>query len=170
MMEEKQLQHYRFFTWVGAFSVDLTHGSKAVASLRYAQKLLEKPEAAIWIFPQGKLCRADEPIAFKPGTDYLARKTPGAMLVPLALRYDFFREDRPNVLIEVGRPFAASELTEGRLERECNEAFSRVSEAAQKQDLSGFSRVFAPRWTVNKRWEWVKRAMTGRLEGFKAEN
>ncbi len=170
MMEEKQLQHYRFFTWVGAFSVDLTQASRAVASLRYAQRLLQKSETAIWIFPQGRLCRTDEPIEFKPGTDYLARKTPEAILVPLALSYGFFREGRPNVLIEVGQPFPASESNDGRLERECNAAFTRVSAAVQAQDLSGFSLVFPSRWTINKRWEWFKRAMTGRLRDFSPEN
>ena len=115
MMEEKQLKYYRFFTWLGAFSVDLTSPLRSAASLRYAQRLLQKNDTAIWIFPQGKLCRQNEPVEIKPGTDYLAANAPHALLVPVALRYDFFREDRPNVLIEIGQPFPAIDRTEGRI-------------------------------------------------------
>ena len=170
MMEEKQLQHYRFFTWVGAFSVDLSSPAGAVASLRYARRLLQEPATAIWIFPQGRLCRQNEPVEIKPGTDYLAQKTPQALLVPAALRYDFFREDRPNVLIEIGQPFPAAELTEGRIARACNEAFARASLASENQDLTGFSPLYPPRWTINKRWQWLKLALTGRLREFSPMN
>ena len=170
MMEEKQLKQYRFFTWLGAFSVDLSSPIRSAASLRYAQRLLQISDTAIWIFPQGKLCRPDEPVEIKPGTDYLAKNAPHALLVPVALCYEFFREDRPNVLIEIGRPFQAIERTEGRIAQECNDVFARVSEAAKAQDLTGFSLLFQPRWTINKRWEWIKRALTGRLGEFSSTN
>ncbi len=170
MMEEKQLKHYRFFTWLGAFSVDLSSPIRSAASLRYAQRLLMKNDTAIWIFPQGKLCRQNEPVEVKPGTDYLATNAPHALLVPVAFRYDFFREDRPNVLIEIGQPFQAIDLAEGRIAQECNEVAARVNEAAANQDLTGFSVLFPPKWTINKRWEWVKRALTGRLREFSPTN
>ncbi len=170
MMEEKQLKHYRFFTWLGAFSVDLSSALRSAVALRYAQRLLLRNETAIWIFPQGRLCRPNEPVEIKPGTDYLARNAPHAMLVPVAMRYDFFREDRPNVLIEIGRPFQAIDSTEGRIAQECNAAFARLSESALAHDISGFQRLFSPRWTINKRWEWVKFAVRGRLREFNPTN
>ena len=143
---------------------------RSAVSLRYAQRLLQKPETAIWIFPQGKLCRQNEPVELKPGTDFLAKNAPHALLVPVAMRYEFFREDRPNVLIEIGQPFAAIDRTEGRIAQECNEAFARVSRAAQDNDLTGFDPLFKPRWTINKRWQWVKLALTGRLREFSPTN
>ena len=170
MMEEKQLKHYRFFTWLGAFSVDLSSPLRSAASLRYALRLLQKNETAIWIFPQGKICRQNEPVEIKPGTDYLAQSTPHTMLVPVAMRYDFFREDRPNALIEVGLPFPAIELSDGRIAQECNDAFARVTLAAQEQDLTGFTPLFPPRLTINKRWQWIKLALTGRLSEFSPTN
>src|ERR1700677_1081274 len=153
MMEEKQLKHYRFFTWLGAFSVDLSSPLRSAASLRYAQRLLQKNDTAIWIFPQGRICRPNEPVEIKPGTDYLAKASPNAVLVPVAMRYDFFREDRPNVLVEVGQPFPAIDNKEGRIEKECNKAFNRATKAAQDQDLTGFATLFPPRLTINKRWQ-----------------
>jgi 1-acyl-sn-glycerol-3-phosphate acyltransferase len=170
MMEEKQLKHYRFFTWLGAFSVDLSNPMRSAASLRYAQRLLQKNDTALWIFPQGKLCRPGEPMEIKGGTDFLARNAPHAVLVPVALRYEFFREDRPNVLIEVARPFPTVESAEGRIEQECNAAFARVNQAAGEQDLTGFQPLFSPRMTINKRWEWVKLAARGRLREFSPSN
>jgi 1-acyl-sn-glycerol-3-phosphate acyltransferase len=143
---------------------------RSAASLRYAQRLLQKNETAIWIFPQGRICRPNEPVEIKPGTDYLAQSAPQALLVPMAIRYDFFREDRPNVLIEIGQPFPAIERTEGRIAQECNDAFDQATQAAQDQDLTGFSALFPPRWTINKRWQWVKLALTGRLREFTPTN
>lgn len=170
MMEEKQLKDYRFLTWLGAFSVDLDSAIRSAASLRYAYRLLQKKETALWIFPQGRLCRQNEPVEARPGSDYLAKNTPHALLVPVAMRYDFFREDRPNVLIEIGPPFPAGERTDGRIAQECNEAFARATHAAQNQDLAGFTPLFLPRWTINKRWQWVKLALTGRLKEFTPDN
>jgi 1-acyl-sn-glycerol-3-phosphate acyltransferase len=170
MMEEKQLKYYRFFTWLGAFSVDLSSPLRSAASLRYAQRLLQKNESAIWIFPQGKLSRPSDPVEIRPGTDYLAKSSPHALLVPVAMRYEFFREDRPNVLIEVGRPFAAVDSSESRIEAECNGVFARLAVAATEQDLTGFKPLFSPRLTINKRWEWIKLALTGRLREFSPIN
>jgi 1-acyl-sn-glycerol-3-phosphate acyltransferase len=170
MMEEKQLKHYRFFTWLGAFSVDLSNPLRSAASLRYAQRLLQRNDTAIWIFPQGKLSPPNEPLEAKPGTDYLAKNAPNALLVPVALRYEFFREDRPNVLIEIGQPFPAVEIDGGKIEKECNVAFARVNRAATEQDLTGFQPLFTPRLTINKRWEWVKLAAKGRLREFSPSN
>jgi hypothetical protein len=106
----------------------------------------------------------------KPGTDYLAQSAPHALLVPVAMRYDFFREDRPNALIEIGEPFQAFESFEGRIGEECNKAYARVTQASLDQDLTGFTPLFPPRMTINKRWEWVKLAATGRLSEFTASN
>ncbi len=170
MMEEKQLKHYRFFTWLGAFSVDLSSPLRSAVSLRYAQRLLQKKETAIWIFPQGRLCRPSDPVEVRPGTHYLAQNAPHALLVPVAMRYEFFREDRPNVLIEIGQPFAAVDSSESRIEAECNAVVGRLAIAAADQDLSGFRPLFSPRLTINKRWEWIKLAVTGRLREFSPIN
>ena len=170
MMEEKQLKHYRFFTWLGAFSVDLSSPLRSAASLRYAQRLLQRNDTAIWIFPQGKICKQSELVEARPGTDYLAQSAPNAMLVPVAMRYDFFREDRPNALIEIGEPFPAVESSEGKIADECNRAYARVTQSSLDQDLTGFTPLFPPRLTINKKWQWVKLALTGRLREFSPSN
>ena len=170
MMEEKQMKHYRFFTWLGAFSVDLSSPIRSAAALRYAQRLLQLNETAIFIFPQGQICRPNEMIEVKPGTEYLAKSAPQALLVPMAMRYDFFREDRPNALIEIGEPFPGIECYEGRIAHECNETYARVNQSAREQDMTDFAPLFAPRLPLNKRWEWVRLLFKGRLREFTPTN
>ncbi len=170
MMEEKQLKHYLFFTWLGAFSVDLSNPLRSAVALRYAQRLLQLSESAIWVFPQGRICRPNEIIDVRPGTEYLAKSSPRALLVPVAMRYDFFREDRPNALIEIGQPFPAIECSEGRIAHDCNETFARVNQSAREQDLTDFVPLFPARLPLNKRWEWVKLFFTGRLREFSPTN
>ena len=170
MMEEKQMKHYRFFTWLGAFSVDLSSPIRSAAALRYAQRLLQLNETAIFIFPQGQICRPNEMIEVKPGTEYLAKSAPQALLVPMAMRYDFFREDRPNALIEIGEPFPGIDCYEGRIAHECNETYARVNQSAREQDLTDFAPLFSPRLPLNKRWEWVRLLFKGRLREFTPTN
>src|SRR5216684_944745 len=62
MMEEKQLRAYRFFSWLGAFSVDPTDPLRAAASVRYAIRLLRENETLMWIFPQGEMVPPYQPI------------------------------------------------------------------------------------------------------------
>jgi 1-acyl-sn-glycerol-3-phosphate acyltransferase len=169
MMEEKQMTHYRFFSWLGAFSVDLTSPIRSAAALRYAQRLLQVKDTAIFIFPQGRI-RRNEMIEVKPGTAYLGKSAPQALLVPMAMRYEFFRDDRPNALIEIGEPFPGIECDEWRIAHDCNETYARVNQAAREQDLTGFAPLFKPRMSINKRWEWVKLFCTGRLREFEPEN
>jgi 1-acyl-sn-glycerol-3-phosphate acyltransferase len=170
MMEEQQLKHYRFFAWLGAFSVDLSSPIRSAASLRYAQRLLQKEDTAIFIFPQGRISRPNEPIQARPGTDYLAKTATRSVLIPVAMSYGFFREDRPNVLIEIGAAFPSIECTEGRIERECNAMAARAAAALAAQDLTGFTPLFLPRLALNKRWEWIKLLVSGRRREFTAAN
>lgn len=170
MMEEKQLKHYNFFTWLGAFSVDLSSPIRSAAALRYAQRLLQVNETALVIFPQGRICRRNEMIEVKAGTEYLAKSAPQALLVPMAMHYEFFREDRPNALIEIGEPFPGIDCYEDRIAHEVNETYAKVQQSAREQDLTGFEPLFRPRLPLNKRWEWVKLFFSGRLREFTPTN
>jgi chlorobactene lauroyltransferase len=170
MMEEKQLKHYRFFTWIGAFSVDLSTPLRAAATLRYAVKLLQKPETLIWIFPQGKMTSVYAPVDVRPGTHYLATYTAGAQMLPVAFRYEFFREDRPELLIEIGAPFSALESSDERIEREIKACVSALDASARTEDFTGFETVLKPRLTINKQWERVRLFFQGRLAEFQPHN
>ena len=170
MMEEKQLRHYRFFTWIGAFSVDLSTPLRAAATIRYAVKLLQNPETLIWIFPQGKMTSIYTPVEVRPGTHYLATHAAGAQMLPVAFRYEFFREDRPELLIEIGPPFPALESSDERIEREIRACVSALEASMRAENFIGFETVLRPRLTINKQWERVRLFFQGRLSEFDPRN
>lgn len=173
MMEEKQLRPNRFFTWIGAFGVNLDDRREAAASVRYALDLLQKPAALVWVFPQGELVSPHRPIEVKPGAAYLANKTPGVQVLPLGLRYEFFREDKPHALIEVDEPFdvsADSPITDATIQEALVGVTSKLNEAVVAQDIADFEELESPKLTINKRWEWCQLALQGRLDEFNPRN
>lgn len=104
MMDEQQLKQYRFFSWIGAFSVDRAHPRRAWASVQYIGRLLaERRDHSLWIFPQGELLPNDRrPIAVHAGTARIVRLAGGATLWPVVARFEFRNEQRPEVFIRAG--------------------------------------------------------------------
>jgi 1-acyl-sn-glycerol-3-phosphate acyltransferase len=170
MMEEKQLRPYRFFSWIGAFSVDLSAPGRAAAGLRYAVKLLREPQSLVWLFPQGKLCSPYEPFSLQPGLEFLIKHAPQATILPWAFRYEFLRDDRPVVLLEVGTPLSAEGATTGKLQEACEILCQRLLEVARASDLSEFQCLETPSLTINKRWEYCLCVLRGRLQEFDPRN
>ena len=170
MMEEKNLRKYEFFRAIGGFSVDLESRLGAALSLRYAARLLRDPGNLVWIFPQGRLATPYEPIEVRPGLPFLARIAPKALLLPVAFRYEFFRDDLPLALIDVGAPFPAAGTDNVAIAAACQAQADRLAEAARTRDMSGFTSLLPRRLPINKKWEWVVRAATGRLAGFEPGN
>jgi 1-acyl-sn-glycerol-3-phosphate acyltransferase len=101
MMEEVNLQRYRFLRRLGAFSVRRGSASSARESLRHASELLRRPSASVLIFPQGSIQPFEAPLKFERGVELLSRMT-GARCVPLAIRYAVFEHEFPDVLVGVG--------------------------------------------------------------------
>lgn len=104
MMDEAQLKRYQFFRWLGVFSIDLSSSTAAARSTRYiAAKLAERRDRYLWIFPQGKLLPNDQrPLRLYPGLGRIVRGAGGATLWPVALRYEFRNEQRPELFIRAG--------------------------------------------------------------------
>jgi hypothetical protein len=113
MMEEKELRRYRFFTWIGAFSVDRQDARSAMGSVAYISRLLaERHDRALAIFPQGEITSNDRrPLAMFSGMAHVARRAGGATLWPVALRYELRGEQRPEAFIRAGPShFAPADL------------------------------------------------------------
>jgi 1-acyl-sn-glycerol-3-phosphate acyltransferase len=104
MMDEQELRRYRFFTWIGAFSVNRRDARSAMRSVAYSSRLLaERRGRALAIFPQGEITPNDRrPIQMFSGLAHVARRAGGAMLWPVALRYEFRGEQRPEAFIRAG--------------------------------------------------------------------
>lgn len=104
MMEEKELRRYGFFTWVGAFSVNRQDARSAMGSVAYIGRMLaERRDRALAIFPQGEITPNDRrPLTIFSGMAHVARRAGGATLWPIALRYEFRGEQRPEAFIRAG--------------------------------------------------------------------
>lgn len=171
MMEDRQLRQYKFLRHLGAFSVDLARPSGAIASIRYALRLLSDPTACLWLFPQGAIQSPYVPIRIRPGAAFLARKAQGAQILPVIFRYAFFNEDRPHALIGIGPPCptrtgASDEDILSSLET----TRETIDPLVLARDLTPFDVVRAPTLSLNKRWEWFGRAITGQLRDFTPRN
>ena len=63
----------------------------------------EGPRAVVWIFPQGKIEANDvRPLRFQNGIRALVREAGRVRVVPLALRYEFWQDERPEALVRFG--------------------------------------------------------------------
>ena len=151
---ETLLALYRPLRWLGAFGLDI-HGSP-LAGLRYAVRLLEDPRNAVWMFPQGVLVPQWVPIATKPGALWLARQS-GALVLPVAFRYEWMVESRPSLFIHCGQalePDAPNRALAHALQTLFDAIAPTLTPAV---DLSGYHPLFPPRRSMNKVWErWTQ--------------
>jgi 1-acyl-sn-glycerol-3-phosphate acyltransferase len=170
MMDEKQLRHYRFFSWLGAFSVDSSNSLRAAAAVRYSLNLLKRGRTMLWIFPQGRQAPPHERIRVRPGADFLCHRTPHALVMPVAFRFVFLREQRPEVLIHVGRPFPALEASDERIENEIQTLCDALDADIRGEHWLQYRPLLAAGWSVNKLWEAFLRVLRGDWRGFSAQN
>jgi len=170
MMEERQMRHYPFFSKMGAFSVDLDNSIRAAGTVRYACELLNQNRTLIWIFPQGKMVSPYEPVEIRPGVDFLARKFPRAQMLPMGMAFDFDREQRPFAFAKFHPPYLAVDNSEERLQKELEHVSQSVQEDVRRRNFNKYETIMKPSFSINKRWEWVQRALSGTLGGFSRSN
>lgn len=142
VMEEAQLKRQRYLTYLGAFSVDLENPLRAAAAIRYAVRLLQNTASLVWVFPQGGIASSYEKVTVKAGIQFLAAQAAGAQMLPTALHYDFFKSSKPEVLIEIGEPFAARDSDNARLSNEIQRLRDKLERAVQLEELKGFHSPF----------------------------
>ena len=167
-MEEKNLHRYRFFAWMGVFGVDLATRASALPGMRYAVKLLGEPSRLVWMFVQGKLLPANEPVEVKPGALFLARRA-GALVLPLVLRYEWLIESRPSIFVQVGAPVEPT-LTDAELAATLNDLLARTGRALHPLNLDGYEPFYRPGLSMNKRWDRVLHLFGRRRERFDTLN
>jgi len=107
MMTEEQLQSFRFFAKVGAYSISLESRKGIMESLEYTLELLGKPvEPAplICIFPQGELTSwFRRPLGFRRGLEWILTRHKGDVsLIPVAMKAEFCAEQRPEMFFLFG--------------------------------------------------------------------
>lgn len=103
-MDASNLEKLPFFAPLGALPLDARSPTALRRSFRTAASWLDRPERALWVFPQG-LQRPSHlrPLGIKPGASLLARQA-GALLLPVALSYGFREAPVPSAVVSFGEP------------------------------------------------------------------
>ncbi len=106
MMEEKQLRKLSLFRRLGVFSVIRETPREAMKSVNYAADILRKnPNRVVWIFPQGEILPNDvRPLDFYGGLTKIIEKAGSCYAVPLAVRFEFLGNFKPDIFVKIGKP------------------------------------------------------------------
>ena len=119
MIEE--MNRFPILARAGAFPVNKKSPQASMRALQYSVDELCDNKKSLWIFPQG-IIRPPmyRPIEFQTGLAYIAKnvakKAGGVNLIPVAVNYPFLREDKPEVLCEVGEPIILTDYNFDRKE------------------------------------------------------
>lgn len=102
-MEDKQLNRYPFFRRLGVFSINLRSARSSMQSLRYAIQSMGRPNASLYIYPQGKIVPfSTNELEFKKGIGWLAKKLPHTDIVPIGIYIHTKESDKPRLELTVG--------------------------------------------------------------------
>ncbi|NTV99067.1 MAG: glycerol acyltransferase [Chlorobiaceae bacterium] len=112
IIEYEQLKKHRFFTRVGAFSIDRSRPRSIPVTLAYAAELLaseSRRQNALWIFPQGRMEPADKrPLVFLRGTasvvERVLERRSGIYLVSVVSRIEYLNEQKPDLFLSFRKP------------------------------------------------------------------
>lgn len=161
MMDIEQMQKYRFFKRIGAFSVNRNNPRDAMESVEYSVELLKGTNRVLWIFPQGTMQANDlRPIKFYNGISKIAQKLGEVNLIPASFRYEFLMEQRPEIFISIGKAkhFDKIEdiksLTED-LNTELIKELDSLRNTVINSELGGFKQILQGKQSRNKTLEIV---------------
>jgi 1-acyl-sn-glycerol-3-phosphate acyltransferase len=148
MMEEKQVLEYPFHRKLGAFSVVRENPRDALKAIRYASNLLiENSKRCVLIFPQGELIpHENRPLVFFNGISKTIEKIGKCLTVPIAIRYEFLNDWKPEVLASIGdaemieQGFEGKHLTK-KLEHNLTKSLDNLSKNISDRALKSFERL-----------------------------
>jgi len=179
LMEAQHLARYDFFRRIGARPLRREPPRAAWADLAAATEEL-RAGTGLWIFPQGERRPAPErPLRCERGAAQLARGYAGQLRVcPVAFRYAFVGEQRPEAFVLVGEEWLPSPaeragsrpvLMKAMAER-LGRTVSDLDELVARERLDAFAPLAAGGLSVNKRLDRFRHAI-GLLRGpFEARN
>ncbi len=138
MIEE--MNRFPLFQYIGCFPINKKSAQSAIKSLNYAVTTLDTPDTAFLLFPQGIIRPPHfRPEIFQSGLAFVAEKAVekygGINLVPIANSFMFLRQDRPEVVSEIGEPIVLTTKRTDRKEftQELQEKFEKFLDNHDKQ-------------------------------------
>ncbi len=160
MVEE--LNRFPLLRRGGAFNVNKKSPQASMQALKYSVDILGDLNNILYIFPQGIIKPPNfRPIEFQSGLAYIAEKAAKkygmVQLLPIAVNYMFLRDNRPEVLVEMGDLIELSDPTVDRkefthylattLEKLCDKQFYEISHA----EFEGYDTLF------QQKLKWYRR-------------
>ncbi len=104
-MDAAALGRYGVLQRMGIFGIDLASPRGAARFLETSLRVLATPTSMLWITAEGAFTDArSRPVHLRPGIAHLARRVPGAIILPLAVEYSFWNESKPEALARFGTP------------------------------------------------------------------
>lgn len=145
MMDEKGLKNYGFFRYLGAFSINRSKPKDILASLQYAEKLLQSGKTVV-LFPQGDEFHQEiRPLGFSAGIAYLMERCPDLPVIPISFYYTFRHERKPEVWMQQGKPFRYGDLhgktrkeKTAEIEKASTEQLDRLKNCVLAEETSAF--------------------------------
>lgn len=141
------LNDYRYLRHIGLVPAHRENPYAAIQTVAaLADEFQRIPASCLWVFPQGRyeripsygvprLGNSESLPVIHPGYLRIARAIPGALIFPVALRYDFLRYRRPIAFMQIGEPLVSPPIGRvRRIDREssANELVSAWSALHQK--------------------------------------
>ena len=170
-MDASALGKYGVLERMGVFGVEQHDPRGAATFLRTCLAVLETPSAMLWITAEGAFTdNRVRPLTLRPGLAHLARRVPGATILPLAIEYGFWNESRPEALVRFGEPLlsdrqgSVAEWT-SRLEGGLAETMDALSAESVTRNPALFTplvRGGAGVGGVYDRWRWLRAIAAGR--------
>ncbi len=136
-MDAAALTRYPILRRLGMFPVEMDSARGAAMFLRTSRAVLASG-GVLWMTPQGRFADVRAPLEFKPGLGALALRTPGVMLLPLAIEYTFWDERLPEALLRFGEPQQLAE--DVTLERATEQSEAALREAMQMLKTASMAR------------------------------
>jgi 1-acyl-sn-glycerol-3-phosphate acyltransferase len=104
-IDSAALARYGLLARMGAFGVPQDHARGAAIFLQTSLAVLARPGTMLTITAEGKFTDPrPRPVRLRPGLAHVARRVPGAVILPLALEYSFWNESKAEVLMRFGAP------------------------------------------------------------------
>jgi len=149
-MDAKALGKYGLFERMGVFGIALNSPRGAAHFLSTSLGILSDPGSILWITAEGEFTDPRRrPIQLRPGIAHLARRVPGAVILPLAIEYTFWNESKPETLVRFGPPIESGGGTvaewTARLEAELTRTMDALSAESMQRDPALFRRLLRGR-------------------------
>ncbi|WP_349291795.1 lysophospholipid acyltransferase family protein [Gluconobacter sp. Dm-44] len=171
-MEAAALRRYPLLEKAGLIPIDPNDPQSLRQFVRVARDVLQQGHV-LWITPQGDFadCRV-RPVRLQPGFAHLVRHIPSVRLVPLAIEYPFWNENRPELLLRFGAPVPVGEresvrCVTMRMEAALTETMDALARDACTRDAARFTTFVQGRAGIGGLYDMGRRARQwGRRENF----